>query len=592
MNIHQNFTRTWRSKTFEEIVGQELSVRLLKNSLAKNRMFPVYLFSGLRGSGKTSVGRIFAAAVNCENRNIHENSMVKSIPCLTCESCLNVRAGSHPDFIEIDAASHTGVDNVRQIIESAAFLPVMSLKKVYLIDEAHMLSKAAFNAFLKILEEPPATVIFLLATTEAHKIPDTVRSRSLHLFFDPVPESELVAHLKNICSVEKIEFQEQALINIAQQSEGSVRDALNSMERIVLAEGKVTNESTDRTLGLIHDQLIIRLFEKIAQGAVDEIFAYCYAQRLDRYNPLHIWKKMVQILGALLREKTEYGYPLDVASLKTWYSSAVTLEFFDLLYRSEAHLIKTTAQYPLLESLFCKMAQRFAKSLPERIDGSNNEKEGDKKKSSEKVVNGEVKKALSASHENVQNTSASKNDSLRADFQKSSGQTLTHDFEQKSDGWSQFIMLLESLGNPIAASIFKQGCFISHKNCKVQVQFAKKFEFYHEWILAHESLWKPLLEKAFDSAALFAPEFISEERNSSRVIPPLPLPVSDKQSSVKQNSISQVNIGSARQAQSPLPRTMQKHDMLLPQDINDNKKWPMAHKITQMFPGTITVYKE
>ena len=179
--MQQNLARAWRAKTFDELIGQELSVRLLKNSLAKKCLFPVYLLSGLRGSGKTSMGRIFAAAVNCERLHdfqvsgASESSDAVSLPCLKCASCCAMRAGNHPDFVEIDAASYTGVDNVRQIIESASFLPVMGSKKVYLIDEAHMLSKAAFNAFLKILEEPPATVLFLLATTEDHKILDTVK---------------------------------------------------------------------------------------------------------------------------------------------------------------------------------------------------------------------------------------------------------------------------------------------------------------------------------------------------------------------------------------------------------------------------------
>ena len=167
-----NLTRLWRSRRFEEIIGQPLIVRMLKNSLYRDLFFPVYLFAGSKGCGKTSTARVFAAGVNCAQLPYFQKNPENQVPCLACQSCLAFTAGEHPDFIEIDGASHTSVDNVRSIIEASAFLPVLGRKKIYLIDEAHMLSKAACNAFLKILEEPPHSVMFILATTDAHKIID------------------------------------------------------------------------------------------------------------------------------------------------------------------------------------------------------------------------------------------------------------------------------------------------------------------------------------------------------------------------------------------------------------------------------------
>ncbi|HZW61234.1 MAG TPA: AAA family ATPase, partial [Candidatus Babeliales bacterium] len=156
MNNTLNLARKWRSRNFDQIVGQELSVKMLKNSLYLGQFFPVYLFSGQRGCGKTSTARVFAAAVNCKQLpSFQQNPKNFSIPCLTCESCTAMMQGQHPDFFEIDAASHTGVDTIRQIIDASQLLPLMGAKKIYLIDEAHMLSKASFNALLKILEEPP-----------------------------------------------------------------------------------------------------------------------------------------------------------------------------------------------------------------------------------------------------------------------------------------------------------------------------------------------------------------------------------------------------------------------------------------------------
>jgi len=175
-----NLARKWRSKNFDQVIGQELSVRMLKNSLYRDLYFPVYLFSGQRGCGKTSTARIFAAALNCEQLGVFQQSpKTQSVPCLICTPCQAMIAGRHPDFFEIDAASHTGVDNIRHIIDASQLLPVMGRKKIYLIDEAHMLSKASFNALLKILEEPPRSVVFILATTDPHKIIETGTTTSM-----------------------------------------------------------------------------------------------------------------------------------------------------------------------------------------------------------------------------------------------------------------------------------------------------------------------------------------------------------------------------------------------------------------------------
>ena len=182
--IQLNLTRKWRAQYFDQIIGQDLSVKMLKNSLYRGHFFLFICFAGQRGTGKTSMARVFAAAINCQVLPLFQKDPKSNImPCMQCASCLAMHAGKHPDFIEIDAASHTGVDNVRQIIDSAAFLPLMGQKKIYLIDEAHMLSKAAFNAFLKILEEPPMSALFILATTDPQKIIDTVRSRCFQVCF-------------------------------------------------------------------------------------------------------------------------------------------------------------------------------------------------------------------------------------------------------------------------------------------------------------------------------------------------------------------------------------------------------------------------
>lgn len=270
-----NLTRKWRSKKFKEIIGQDLVVKILQNSLYKKAFFPVYLFSGQRGCGKTTTARVFAAAMNCSNlAQFQVNPKEFQIPCLDCDSCRAMTQMRHPDFVEIDAASYTGIDNIRNIIDTSSFLPVLSAKKIYLIDEVHMLSKAAFNAFLKILEEPPKFVVFILATTEIQKIPETVRSRCFQLFFNSIPVVNVVHHLQAICEQESIAYQESALELIAQVSDGSLRDAINLLEQARFAGDQVNRAVVCSVLGYVDDQYVYDMIVAILEKK-DELLLRC-----------------------------------------------------------------------------------------------------------------------------------------------------------------------------------------------------------------------------------------------------------------------------------------------------------------------------
>lgn len=270
-----NLTRKWRSKKFKEIIGQDLVVKILQNSLYKKAFFPVYLFSGQRGCGKTTTARVFAAAMNCSNlAQFQVNPKEFQIPCLDCDSCRAMTQMRHPDFVEIDAASYTGIDNIRNIIDTSSFLPVLSAKKIYLIDEVHMLSKAAFNAFLKILEEPPKFVVFILATTEMQKIPETVRSRCFQLFFNSIPVVHVVQHLQAICEQESIAYQESALELIAQVSDGSLRDAINLLEQARFAGEQVNRTVVCSVLGYVDDQYVYDMIVAILEKK-DELLLRC-----------------------------------------------------------------------------------------------------------------------------------------------------------------------------------------------------------------------------------------------------------------------------------------------------------------------------
>ncbi|MEX2437675.1 MAG: DNA polymerase III subunit gamma/tau, partial [Candidatus Babeliales bacterium] len=355
---HQNLARSWRPKQFQEVVGQPLPVRMLQNSLYTNHFFPVYLFAGQRGCGKTTTARIFSAALNCAKLADFQKNPKQQVPCDVCPSCQMMQQGKHPDFIEIDAASHTGVDNVRAIVDAASFMPLVGGKRVYLIDEAHMLSKAAFNAFLKILEEPPASVLFILATTDPHKIIDTVRSRCFQLFFDAVAMDAIVAHLKNVCTQEEISHDDAGLMAIVANSEGSVRDALNVLEQVRFSAPSVTKKAVLAILGHVDEEHINNLFCALLKADAHQLQKILGEINFSLIAPEPLWysicllarSAMWQALGVQDVKISEAVERL----LAEVTSSRIKL-VFEMVCSYEMPLKKTTKKHLLLEMLFLRL---------------------------------------------------------------------------------------------------------------------------------------------------------------------------------------------------------------------------------------------
>lgn len=262
---HLALYRKYRPKDFEEVIGQEHITKALKNQIATGKIGHAYLFTGSRGIGKTSIARIFAKAVNCENNK-------DGSPCMECETCKRLEKQNDINVIEIDAASNNRVDDVREIREKVKFLPVGAKYKVYIIDEVHMLTDSAFNALLKTLEEPPAHVIFILATTEAHKLPATILSRCIRFDFRLVSIQDLTSLLERVLDSEKIEYDTEALKLIATAGEGSVRDTLSIADCIVAySNGKITKESVMRVLGTTDYDLLINYFDRLKQKDIGGI---------------------------------------------------------------------------------------------------------------------------------------------------------------------------------------------------------------------------------------------------------------------------------------------------------------------------------
>ncbi len=271
---YQVLARKWRPKQFDELVGQPHVVRAITHALDSGRLHHAYLFTGTRGVGKTTIARILAKSLNCE-------SGVSATPCGKCSACTEIDAGRFVDLLEVDAATNTRVDEMRQLLENAVYAPTRGRYKVYVIDEVHMLSNSAFNAMLKTLEEPPEHVKFVLATTDPQKIPVTVLSRCLQFGLRQVPAELIWARLRHICDQEQVGAEDEALRSIAAAARGSMRDALSLLDQaIAFCAGNVTAEAVRSMIGSIDREYLLTIVEKLAAedlpgaiAAADEIQA-------------------------------------------------------------------------------------------------------------------------------------------------------------------------------------------------------------------------------------------------------------------------------------------------------------------------------
>lgn len=264
-NSYLVLARKYRPQNFDELVGQEVLVTTLSNAIKNNRLHHAYILTGIRGVGKTTTARIIAKTLNCLNKD----SAALTKACGVCENCVAISASKHQDVIEIDAASRTGVDDIREIIDSIAYAPVMATYKIYIIDEVHMLSNSAFNALLKTLEEPPAHVKFIFATTEIKKVPVTIMSRCQRFDLRRLDEAEIAVHLENILQKENLEADKAALELIAKMSEGSVRDSLSLLDQALSSNNHqkfLASDVVEKMLGLNDKAKVIELFEAILAG--------------------------------------------------------------------------------------------------------------------------------------------------------------------------------------------------------------------------------------------------------------------------------------------------------------------------------------
>jgi DNA polymerase-3 subunit gamma/tau len=289
---YQVLARKWRPKDFGSLVGQEHVVRALRHALEQKRLHHAYLFTGTRGVGKTTLARILAKCLNCE-------SGITAEPCNKCGACVQIDGGRFPDYLELDAASNRGVDEMTQLLERSVYAPSSGRFKVYVIDEVHQLSGHAFNAMLKTLEEPPEHLKFILATTDPQKIPVTVLSRCLQFNLKQMPPAAIAAHLANVLSQEKVEHEQEALALIARAAQGSMRDALSLLDQAIAhGAGRVAGRSVAEMLGAIDQSFLLRLIEAVA--AQDAGAAVAVAGQMQERS-LSYDAALADLAGLLLR---------------------------------------------------------------------------------------------------------------------------------------------------------------------------------------------------------------------------------------------------------------------------------------------------
>ncbi len=284
--------RKYRPQKFSEVIGQEHVTRTLQNALEQGRTAHGYIFSGHRGIGKTTVARILAAALNCRSsdRPVAE-------PCGVCESCTEIRAGNAVDVIEIDAATNRGIDEIRELREAARYKPARDRFKIYILDEAHQITDAAFNALLKTLEEPPDHIVFMLATTQPEDIPQTIRSRCQHFSFRAVKFEDIVGQLRDLAGREKIEADDDALALLAEAGDGSMRDALSILDQaIASSSGKITADSVRNLVGAAPAHILEEVMQAVARGASDEVLREVDHLISEGHSPTHFARQMVRFL--------------------------------------------------------------------------------------------------------------------------------------------------------------------------------------------------------------------------------------------------------------------------------------------------------
>lgn len=497
--------RKWRPQLFEEVVGQQHITQTLQNAISQKRVAHAFLFTGARGVGKTSTARILAKALNCE-----KGPQIN--PCDQCTNCQEVTHGNSMDVIEIDGASNRGIDEIRELKENVRYTPAKSRYKIYIIDEVHMLTKEAFNALLKTLEEPPPHIIFIFATTEPHKIPATILSRCQRYDFKRIPFREVIGSLKRIVEEEKIQISQRGLLSIAQESEGSLRDAQSLLDQVIAYAGEnIRDEDIAEVLGLIDRKILNDTIEAIANRNVERCMEVIEVVYHFGYDLQHFCRELLQYLRNLILIKVsqhpEGLMELPEEELELFKKQAEKFQFdqlnhlFSLLLKGEQEIAQSTFPRTMLEMTLIRMAtlrpilpiDEIMKKL-EALENKELPKGWKEEKPSPalgRVIHSENlerdKEKEEASPEKRERTSEGKvfeknEDSKDLEKEEDSGSTSPPIWEETWKGLVDFTRAR----NPILGSFLALGNLVHLSDEEVEIGFDKD-SFHYERMLEREN---------------------------------------------------------------------------------------------------------
>ncbi len=363
--------RKYRPQSFDELVGQDALVRTLTNAIKNNRLHHAYILTGIRGVGKTTTARIIARALNCTGKDGQSGPTTN--PCGICENCKAIAASRHIDVLELDAASRTGVDDIREILDGVRYKPTNARYKIYIIDEVHMLSKNAFNALLKTLEEPPSHVIFIFATTEIRKVPVTVLSRCQRFDLQRLTVDDLVKHFQKIIAAEKLDADQEALHMIAKAADGSCRDGLSLLDQAIsLGSGVIKTDIVKNMIGLADRNSTFELFESLVNGKIDQVVSKLAEQYKNGANPNTILQDLINITHLMAKckivpaclnsdELTESEKEF-CTRIAPGISIAVLSKIWQMMIKGIGELAIAPVQIDALEMILIRIA--YSASLP------------------------------------------------------------------------------------------------------------------------------------------------------------------------------------------------------------------------------------